>query len=225
MILAAICARYHSHGLPGKAWRPMLGTPLMEYAIDKAFSSQCDEVVTSHDIPKSVWSYAVPHIPRPEHLTGPTVSKWDVWRHLAEEHSGADMIVDIDVTRPLTITEDVDGCIARLTEARERGLEGVMAIAQADKHPAFDILDAPGWGVSPYSRVKTEYVARQQLPPVYYHGGVYAITTAALRAYDSMWAPLWKGYEIPRARCFDVDDELDWSIVEHLMATRMHQVA
>lgn len=223
MILGTICARYHTTGMPGKAWQPMLGIPAIEYAIEKACASQCDEVVTSHDIPRSVWSYSVPHIPRPEHLTGPEVAKWDVWRHLLDEHPTADMIVDIDVTRPLTVAQDIDACIERLTDARERGTEVVMAIAQGDKHPAFDILENHQYGVRPY-RDGIEYVARQQLPPVFYHGGIYAITAEALRERESLWSCLVKGVEIPLDRARDIDTPTDWKIVEMLMAERAQAV-
>lgn len=223
MILGAICARYHSQGLPGKAWKPMCGAPLIEHAIEKAYQTQCDEIVASHDIPRSVWSYAVPHIERPAELTGPEVPKWRVWQHLAERRPRATVLVDIDVTRPLTLPEDIDGCIRRLAEAMERGIEAVMAVAEADKHPAFDVLEHNPWGLRLYT--KADYSARQQLPPVYYHGGVYAVTTDALRAHDSLWDCRIKGNEIPLDRARDIDTDTDWLIVEMLMERRVHPVA
>lgn len=225
MILGVVCARYHSVGLPGKAWRPMLGVPLIEYAVAKAYASQCDEVVTSHDIPRAVWSMAVPHVPRPEHLTGPQVAKWDVWRHLLAEHPDAHMLVDIDVTRPLTLAQDVDACIARLADGMSRGLEAVMAIAPATKHPAFDVIAQHPWGLEPFVKYDPAYVGRQQFPNAYWHGGIYAVTAEALRAYGDIWAPAWKGVTIPTERAYDVDSDLDWKVVELLMSERAQAVA
>lgn len=224
MILGLVCARYHSQGLPGKNVRPLLGMPLIEWAIEKAMASKCDEVVVSTDIPRSVWSMAVQRIERPEALAGPEVSKWDVWRHALNEHPHADMVVDIDVTRPLTTNDDIDGCIDRLADARDRGTEAVMAIARAKKHPAFDIVEDHQYGVRPYSELR-EYVARQQLPPVFYHGGVYAVTDEALRTRESFWSCLVKSHEIPADNAWDIDDETDWRIVETLMADRYQGAA
>lgn len=223
MILGVVCARYHSQGLPGKAWRPLLGVPCIEWAIEKAFNARCDEIVTCHDIPRAVWSRAgVRNLERPEHLTGPEVAKWDVWRYVLEQQPSATMLVDIDVTRPLTTPDDVNGCIAKLEDVSTRGTDGVMAIARARKHPAFDILESHQYGVRLYAE-SHEYVARQQLPPVYYHGGVYAVTAEALRTHGTLWSCLWKGYEIPANNAWDVDDETDWRIVEALMSERVQE--
>lgn len=220
MILGLICARHHSEGLAGKNIRPMHGTPLIEYALAKAFSSLLiDEVVVSTDIPRSAWSYAVQRIERPEHLAGPRVGKWDVWRHALECYPHADVVVDIDVTRPLTTVEDVDGTIGALRDGP------VMAVTPSDKHPAFDILQPlrPSGSLIPYD-CSRPYTARQQLPPAYLHGGVYVVPARSLLSGADMWVHWWMPYAIPRERAFDIDDETDWKIVEMLMAERMQHV-
>lgn len=219
MILGLVCARYHSKGLPGKNVRPMHGVPLIEYAIGKGMASMCDEVMVSTDIPRSVWSMNVQRIDRPEELCGPDVAKWDVWKH-AQAETGADAVVDIDVTRPLTLPEDVDGCITGLRTAPE-GTDVVMAIAAAKKHPAFDIVTGHAYGLQLWAPSATEYTARQQVPPAYYHGGVYAVRKSALIRHGSLWPCLVKGYEIDPGRAYDIDDETDWRIVEMLMADRL----
>jgi N-acylneuraminate cytidylyltransferase len=216
VILGLICARYHSVGLPGKNWRPMHGTPLIEYAIEKAMASICDEVMVSTDIPRPVWSYAVQRIDRPEHLCGPEVAKWDVWKH-ARSVTGAEVVVDIDVTRPLTTAEDIDGCIDELMVDQ---WPAVMAVAPASKHPAFDALVQGHDGLEPFGG-RNSYTARQQLSGAFLHGGVYAVTARALRDWPSMWGGPWWGWPIPRERAFDIDDETDWKIVEMLMGERL----
>ena len=224
-VLGVICARYHSEGLPGKNWREMHGKPLIEHAIEKAYATQTvDEVLVCTDIPRSVWSYAVPRLDRPDELTGPDVSKYDVWRWIAQQKP-ADIIVDIDVTRPLTLAADIDGCVAKLARAAEFGLDGAMAVAEATKLPAFDFVLNEPWCVRPYVR-DVDYSARQQVPNyAYYHGGIYALTHDALLAHTGMWDVFWKGYEIPTVRSYDIDTEIDWKIVDMLMAEQMHVVS
>jgi CMP-N-acetylneuraminic acid synthetase len=145
-----------------------------------------------------------------------------VWKY-AQAETGADVVVDIDVTRPLTLAEDVDGCIASLAKAAPDGTDAVMAICRAKKHPAFDIVESHQWGLA-RSVASYEFMVRQQLPPAYYHGGVYALTAEALRERASFWSCLVKGYDIEPERAYDIDSETDWRIVEMLMADRL-QVA
>jgi CMP-N-acetylneuraminic acid synthetase len=127
------------------------------------------------------------------------------------------------------LPEDVDGCIASLAKAAPEGTDVVMAIARAKKHPAFDIVEERFLGgLAPVGEVSFEFASRQQVPPAYYHGGIYAVTaealcerTEALRERVSFWSCLVKGYEIAPERAYDIDDETDWRIVEMLMADRL----
>jgi CMP-N-acetylneuraminic acid synthetase len=215
MILGLVCARYRSEGLPGKNIRPMHGKPLIEYAIEKALASICDEVMVCTDIPRHEWSMAVQRIERPEHLCGPEVAKWDVWRH-AQAETGAEVVVDIDVTRPMTTAEDVDGCVAMLGAS---GMDGVAAASPSKKHPQFDVLRYKDGGLRTWEA--SIATARQQLSPAYEHGGVYAFSAEALATFDHVWDAWVAAYLIPRERALDIDDELDWKIVEAFMAQRM----
>ena len=217
-----IPARSGSKGLPGKNTKEMCGVPLLAFAIAKAEDAKLvDDVVVCTDI--DLVNYPGKSIARPKELAGDRASKWDVWRHAVKEYEAQtgvrpDTITDIDVSRPLTISADVDRVIRLFPQL---DVQGAMAICPAKTNPWFDIV-APshmdGGRLRPIGG--KHYVARQDAPPAYQHGGVYVVDVEALLKNEKMWALNWSGIEIPRQRTFDIDDLLDWEIVEWIMEQR-----
>ena len=223
MNVALICARAGSKGLPGKNTREMCGVPLLAFAIAKAEDAKLvDDVVVCTDI--ELENYPGKSIARPKELAGDRIAKWDVWRHAVAEYEAQtgvrpDTITDIDVSRPLTISADVDRVI-RLFPSLD--VDAAMAIAPAKTNPWFDVV-APSKVTGHLRPIgNKQYVARQDAPPAYQHGGIYVIDVEALLANEKMWSLKWSGIEIPRQRTFDIDDLLDWEIVEWIMEQRQH---
>ena len=221
MNVALICARAGSKGLPGKNTREMCGVPLLAFAIAKAEDAKLvDDVVVCTDI--DLVNYPGKTIERPIELAGDRASKWDVWRHAAKEYEAQtgtrpDTITDIDVSRPLTISADVDRIIRLFPQL---DVQAAMAICPAKTNPWFDIVapDKDGGSLRPIGG--KHYTARQDAPPAFQHGGIYVVDVEALLANEKMWALKWSGIEIPRQRTFDIDDLLDWEIVEWIMEQR-----
>ena len=220
MILGLICARKGSKGLPGKNERHMGGMALLDLAAYKAERSDAiGPIFVSTDI-RLVNMRDV--IKRPPHLAGDRTPKWTVWQHAVQQYHAItgvmpDAIVDIDVTRPLTTPADIDAVITAWKSAPGNA---VMAIAPAKTNPWFDIV-APRWSNGRLTPIGDHrYNARQDAPVAYQHGGIYCIETQTLLDGACMWDATWTGCEIPREHTLDIDDELDWRIVEHLMRDR-----
>ena len=209
--------------MPGKNLLTLGGERLIERAIRIAFEAGCENVAVStdyipgvdFDLGDATW------ITRPDVLAGPLVSKWEVyrWAVASWEALGAEAsrIVDVDVTRPLRTAKTVRQVIASL-RGIDRGPSDthpvVMSVAKGDKHPAFDILRWGRDGLTVHD--DSQAVARQQLPPAWVHAGCYGMTRAALFARTAIWdGPVW-GVEADRVESFDIDDELDWNIVQAL---------
>jgi CMP-N-acetylneuraminic acid synthetase len=221
MILGLVCARKGSVGLPDKNVRELKGVKLIERAIIKATDAVRDRVAVCSDYtPHEFETMGAQWIPRPPHLAGPDVSKWDVWRDavaiMEAEHGTADIIVDIDVTRPLCTAETVRACIAMV----EAGAPAAMAVAESNKHPAFDIVFASEeHGVFPYDSDDFDEgypTSRQQCGPVYQHAGCYAFTREALYSRTGIFDGPITPVIVDRIQSYDIDDELDWRIVEAL---------
>lgn len=231
MILITVCARKGSQGLPGKNERPFMsgGSPLAR-AMDFSFrlqreldhhSGEMVEVVLSTDI--QIPEADVPTFwfrERPEELRGPLVHKWHVLRDMVswyEEHSlqEVDCVLDLDVTRPIRY---VDDCVDLMGLFQEWRPDVAMTVARAKKHPAFDLWE--GETADPYLRLYDSdggwAGARQELSPVWQWGGEWVIDADYLKECHpgAVFSGKVLGHEVTRETSFDVDDELDWVVLE-----------
>jgi len=212
VIVGLVCARAGSQGLPGKNLLKLGGRMLIELAMDKARAT-CDRVLISTDIPLSSIDIGDDtYINRPVGLCGPRVPKWDVWKHAAGEIDNVTAIVDIDVTRPLTTVEDITGTIKAARNGAPADLWDcrVAAMWRGQARPACDVFARDTFDC--FNCVAEPEASRQDAGEAWGYGGVYFVGIDALRLYDEMW-PAY-GNEIPRAHCFDIDDALDWEIVQ-----------
>jgi CMP-N-acetylneuraminic acid synthetase len=225
MIVGLVCARKNSEGLPGKNVRELEGVPLLERAIKKAVESKMFElVVVSTDIRVEKKEYpgaCVCYLDRPKKLAGPKVSKWTVWQDALETteqvfDQQAIAVCDIDVSRPLTTVRDVRKTVKRWLVGRPPVL---LATCKAKKSPHFDIYESDCDGHLHPSKTHPKALnCRQDCPPAYEYGGICVIDRNVLKSVDDMWEVNVCGIDIDRAHCFDVDDELDWRILEALAA-------
>ena len=124
MIVASICARGGSKGVPRKNIKLLNGRPLIAYTIECAQQSKkIDRIVISTDdeeIAGIARSYGaeVPFL-RPAELAQDTSSKWPVFIHLVQAYEAitqkpVSILVDLDVGTPLRSPQDIDDCITAL---------------------------------------------------------------------------------------------------------------
>lgn len=224
--LGLVCARSGSVGLPGKNLLRLGGEMLISRAIRIAWEAGCDAVAVSTDYVEGMDFHGsslggiATWVERPPELAGPDVGKWEVYQHAVrewEEYTGktALRIVDVDVTRPLRTAETVRRCLKKLGDLDVPRTRAVaMAVARSDKHPSFDILRRGRLSLSPYDPV--DFTSRQQLTPVWLHAGCYAMTRETLFGCTSLWDGWVWSVEVPRIESFDIDDELDWQVVQAL---------
>jgi N-acylneuraminate cytidylyltransferase/CMP-N,N'-diacetyllegionaminic acid synthase len=111
MILATICCRGGSKGVPGKNIRPLNGIPLIAHTIKSALACKfIDDLIISTDseeIATIAKQYGAKVLfMRPPELATDTSSKWPVFIHAVESYEKitgnvVDLLVDLDVTVPL----------------------------------------------------------------------------------------------------------------------------
>jgi len=230
VLVAAVCARAGSKGLPGKNLRPLCGVPLIDRAIGSALQTMAD-VVVSTDIdavhmPVATYGGRFHYLSRPPELANGTVSKWPVYQHILEWAQSEwpakpiEAVVDIDVSRPLVTAEDVNKCIVAWYD--NSYADTVLAVSPARKNPYFDILEPDLDGMlTPAKSAGRAITCRQDVPPTYYHAGVYVVGADALRTDSSMWDGKVYGCEVSELAAFDIDDQLDWDICEMLLRQRV----
>ncbi len=226
--LCVICARGGSKGIENKNLRPMLGKPLIAHSIERARESGVfDAVAVSSDsaeILQAAGAAGADHlVERPVELASDTAPKVPAIRHCAravEEATGApfDTVVDLDATSPLRTADDIRGVVGML----EEGSAGnVVSGAPARRSPYFNLVELDAAGRVRVSKpLETPVGRRQDAPPCFdLNASIYAWRRRALLdGHDSALADDTALYEMPAERSFDIDSELDWQIVEFLLA-------
>jgi N-acylneuraminate cytidylyltransferase len=236
MIVGLVCARSGSEGLPGKNFRDMCGKPLIEWTLDVALECpSIDYAVLVTDNREYLEAIGldviegrrVMHLslPEPVELAGPRVAKWNVWRWAVDQLNWLPQqigtVVDLDVTRPIRTPEDVEKVIKRYY-APPPDSHVTMGVTQARKSPYFDLLEHDAHGALRLSKPH-QFTVRQAAMPVWEHAGVYVVNRAALESYDGLFSEglIVHGSYLPAECGLDIDDELDWTMVEAVMRNRL----
>lgn len=231
-VFCVIGARGGSQGVPGKNIRTLLGKPLIGWSIEQALSvAEIDHVVVStdsEDIAETARQFGadVPFM-RPDSLAGPTIGKFDVWKHAldaCEAHYGksCDIYLDLDCTNPLREPSDIRAILEQFKAGRERGIDAVFTICEARKNPYFNMVEADETGALRMSKsLGPTVIRRQDTPPVYEHvASMYALDPRYVRRAGHLLDGHTEGYDIGQEKCFDVDSEFDFELIEFLLTRR-----
>jgi len=225
MILGHIGVRKGSKGVPNKNFRQLHGKPLIDWSLAQLRDHPrigAVVVSTDHD---EIYDHAVAQGTleiglRPDHLATDSAGKWGVWQHAlaaAEALTGpVTAFVDLDCTSPLRASSDIDAALD-LFAAEQPDM--VMSCCEARKNPYFNLVEPDETGALRVSKpLPGGVVARQQAPQVWEHAAsTYVLDPAYLRRARSLFEGRVIPYIMPAARCFDIDTELDFKIVEFLM--------
>lgn len=229
MIVGHIGVRKGSKGVVGKNFRDFLGKPLIDWSLDQLLAhprvghvvvSTDDERIYEHAVAKGCLEMGL----RPPELASDTAAKWDVWQHAlgrAEELVGpATAFLDLDCTSPLRLPEDIDGALDAFFDKRP---DMIMSCCEARKNPYFNLVEPDQSGFLHVSKpLPGGVVARQQAPTVWEHAAsTYVLDPDYLRRARGIFQGRVLPYLMPSERCFDIDTELDFKIVQHLMGERL----
>lgn len=228
-LLATICARAGSKGVPGKNIRTLLGKPLIAHTIGQAISSGLFEYVVvstdSKDIAVIARQYGaeVPFM-RPKELATDTSSKWPAVRHALSEceklyKSRFDIIVDLDPTSPLRTVQDIKNCIKLLVE---KDAPNVITAMPARRSPYFNLIEVYPDGHVGLSKEPAQPITRRQdSPPCYdMNASIYIWKRDVLMENDSIFLERTALYVMPEERSIDIDHEIDFEFVEFIANKR-----
>lgn len=230
MILGHIGARKGSKGVPNKNFGMLCGKHLIDWSLDHLFDSdQIDAVVVSTD-DEAMYVHAVKRGAldiglRPAHLATDAAPKWGVWQHALQASQGVlgakvDTFVDLDCTGPLRLPEDVVNALRLFNEERP---DMVMSVCEAKKNPYFNLVETDETGALQVSKPLPGGVwSRQVAPPVWEHAAsTYVIDPAYLAKASTIYEGRVIPYIMPPERCIDIDNPIDFRIVEILMKERL----
>lgn len=227
-VVALICARGGSKGVPRKNLRPLAGEPLLAHAISAArHSSLIDRVVVSTDDDEIAETARrcgaeVPFM-RPGHLAQDDSPEWAVWQHAIrslQQEAGSpaiDVVISVPTTAPCRIPADLDRCVRALVESTA---DIVITVTEARRNPYFNMVTMAPNGAVQLAASPAETIHRRQEAPA-----VYDITTVAyatrpefvLRA-SGLFDGVVHAIEVPAERAIDLDTELDFRIAELLLS-------
>lgn len=228
-VIALICARGGSKGLPGKNLRPLGGKPLIAWAVQQARAVQrVRRVIVSTDS-EAIAAAAraagaeVPFM-RPAELAGDKSPEWLVWRHAldylkADEGGYPDALLVVPAVAPLRAVEDLDNCLDTFASS---GADVVITVSDAHRNPWFNMVKVHPDGFVGLVNLPDGAVTRRQDAPV-----VYDMTTVAYVAkpefvmhsngiFDGKVAQV----KVPLERAVDIDTLLDFHIAECWLAAR-----
>jgi N-acylneuraminate cytidylyltransferase/CMP-N,N'-diacetyllegionaminic acid synthase len=225
MIVAAICARGGSKGVPRKNIRPLNGVPLMGLTIQCAQAcSRLGRIVVSTDDQEMAsvgrsFGAEVPFM-RPRELAQGHTSKWLVFRHLVstiEQIDGrrVDVLVDLDTGVPLRTPGDIETCIDMLLSTDS---DVVTTAYEAERNPYFNMVEVHDGLARIVCQPATPIASRQAAPTVYnLSPAVFAIKRDALWEAEHWSKSRFRISVMPRERAIDIDTEVDFALVEFLM--------
>ena len=228
-LVCTIGARGGSKGVPGKNLRPLLGLPLLAHTIRQAKASGLFDAVAFSSDSEDILAVARAHgadilIARPPEMATDLAAKPPAIRHCfleAEKRLGRsyEAFVDLDVTSPLRLPEDILGAVALF---HETGASNVITGAPSRRSPYFTLVEKNEEGFVRLSKTLPTAVVRRQDSPRCWdmNGSIYVWRREPFVSDPRVLYPDTRLYEMPEERSIDIDSELDFQFVEFLMGRR-----
>ncbi len=214
-IIALVPMRHHSQRVPGKNYRPLDSKPLFHYIIESLLSCpEIDQVVVETDS-SPVMDGLRQHFPkvtlieRPEHLRADETPTNEVLLHDTAQVQ-ADFYLQTHSTNPLLRPETISRAIQTFLSS----------------YPAYDSLfSVTRWQTRLWDQLGRAInhnpailLQTQDLPPVYEENScIYIFTRQNLVARRNRLGERPLLFEIGASEAWDIDEELDFAIVDFLM--------
>ncbi len=228
-VIALICARGGSKGLPGKNIRLLGGKPLIAWAVEQAKAvKQVRRVIVSTDSEAiaAAARAAGAEVPFMRHaeLAGDKSPEWLVWRHAldylkADEGSYPDALLVVPAVAPLRAVEDLENCLDKFAAS---DADIVITVADAHRNPWFNMVKVLPDGRAALVNQPEGAVTRRQDAPVVYDitpVGYVARPEFVMRS-NGIFEGKVMHVKVPVERAVDIDTLLDFRLAECLLAAR-----
>ena len=225
-IIAIIPARGGSKRLVNKNIRNLNGKSLIEWTIASAKSSKLlDKIFVSTDSKKirdiSVrLGIDIPFM-RPSELARDDSPSWMAVIHTLDEFKAIgenfDYIALLEPTSPLRKKNDIDKAIKKIIQNSKA--ESLISLGEIHlEHPLIAKKIHLKKHIKPYIDVKKKIHQSQQLDKAYFpYGVIYLSSTKSYYKNKSFYLNKTIPYLIDRWQNYEIDDILDFRIVENIM--------
>jgi CMP-N-acetylneuraminic acid synthetase len=218
-IVALVPMRHHSQRVPGKNYRPLAGKPLYHHIIETLYTCrEIDQVVVDTDSPVIMDGLEenyprVIRIKRPEHLRADTVPMNEILLYDTTQVP-ADIYLQTHSTNPLLRRETISKSI-QLLVGQIPVFDSLFGVTRLQTR-LWDQLSRP-INHNPGILLQT-----QDLPPVFEENScLYLFTRKILETRRNRLGERPYMFEIDRAEAWDIDEELDFLIVDVLLQYRL----
>lgn len=225
-VLVTVCARGGSQGVEKKNIRELDGVPLIAHTLRQAQAwDRTARLVVSTDS-EEIAAVAEEHgaeVPfrRPDELATDEAAKLPVIQHAHQETEARtdetyEYIVDLDVTAPIRLVDDIQRCFERVSETEATN---AYTVTESDKNPYFNMVELDQDGYASLSKTPDEEVIRRQDAPTVYdmNASVYTYEREFLQHANSVHSDRAAVAEMPPERSVDIDRPIDFAFVEFLM--------
>ena len=223
MRIAIIPARGGSKGVPRKNVRNVAGKPLLAWNIEAAKQAQSvDRVIVSTDdeeIARISEQFGADVIWRPAEISGDTASSESALLHVLEvlkkQNETPEQIVFLQATSPLTTSDDIDACVAKLEhEDADSAFTAKVFFYFIWKMNQDGSCD----GINHDKRFRPRRQDRE--PQFEENGAVYVMKTDGfLKARHRFFGKTVMSL-MPEERCYEIDTEADLDVADKLLQQR-----
>ncbi len=222
-VLYLIPARGGSKGIPGKNIKPLLGKPLIHYAIESAreLANDVDICVSTDDVTVANCAKEVGlKIPfmRPASLATDTATSNDVILHAIHFYKDQgieyDVVVLLQPTSPFRQKQYIRDAI----DALDSETEMVVSVKISQSNPYINLVEEDDNGHLKICKGDGKITRRQDAPDVYeYNGSIYAINIASLlKTQNIKHFTKVRKLVMPSTLSIDIDTHEDWVLAERI---------
>jgi len=235
-VLAIIPARKGSRRVKRKNVRLLGGKPLVCWTFEVAKQAKSlDRIIVSTDDKKVrdlalKYNIEVPFFPRPSELSkdvDTTLVMIHCLRYLEKKEGYKPSLVCLlQPTSPFRFPEDVDRCVKI---AKKTDCDTVVSVVQASQHPY--------WMFKPEEKnrqlilksyegidLSGDVLVSQNLPKLFYPNGAVYITKTNLILNGRIFGRDIRGYEMPKWRSIDIEEEVDLLLAEAVLKWKMKKM-
>ena len=227
-ILCTICARGGSKGLPNKNLLKIGDKSLIGHTLTQAKAIDAIDCIIvssdSNEILKEGEIYAADILlQRSAKLASDDAGKIDAiidcLKHAESNlNKHFDYVIDLDVTSPLRNLIDIENC---LEFTKDQGFKNLITVTNSKKNPYFNQIEITNEGpqlVKSGHNIK----GRQSAPKVYdMNASIYVWSRDFLINEKTLFSRDTIVYDMPEERSLDIDNELDFKIVKHLIENEL----
>ncbi len=218
VVVGLVPMRHDSERVKGKNYRLLGGRPLYHHIVASLLESgavdrvviDTDSPFIAEDAPKHFERVQV--LPRPEHLLGGHVAMNDILLHDVD-HVDADLYLQTHSTNPLLRPATIARAVQTLLDRRPE-YDSLFGVTPLQTRLWWD-------GARAVNHDPAVLLRTQDLPPIYEeNSNIYLFDRETLERSGNRIGDRPLIFPIDRAEAWDIDEEIDWVVVEALYGQR-----